>query len=51
MRRLSSAAQCRVATVRSIFAVGFAAQLAGLVNVLGDQAFAVGFHQAGQTVQ
>ena len=33
------------------FAVGLAAELAGFVDVLGDQAFAVGFHQVGQAVQ
>ena len=33
------------------FAVGLAAQLAGFVNVFGDQALAVGFDQVGQAVQ
>ena len=33
------------------FAVGLAAELAGFVDVLGDQALAVGFHQVGQAVQ
>ena len=33
------------------FAVGLAAELAGFVDVLGDEALAVGFHQVGQAVQ
>ena len=33
------------------FAVGLAAELAGFVDVLGDEALAVRFHQVGQPVQ